>query len=115
MWGAEGEILVANGRTLTNICANWPRRGGFTNQRKYCLYSALPDVYGPLHLIPKAQRTSLKSWRVGKIIENGFKRMNIRKLNLSSSPSNLYYFFPVISHFDGVLIVFQKNKKNQNQ
>jgi hypothetical protein len=43
------------------------------------LYSALPDVYGPLHLIScKAQRTRLKSWRVGKIIENGFKRMNIK-------------------------------------
>jgi hypothetical protein len=39
MWGAEGEILVANGRTLTNICANWPRRGGLTNQREYCMYA----------------------------------------------------------------------------
>jgi hypothetical protein len=50
------------------------------------MYSALPDVYGPLYLIPKAQLTILKSWRVGKIIENGFKRMNIKKKNLSSSP-----------------------------
>jgi hypothetical protein len=25
-------------------------------------YSALPDVYGQLHLIPKAQRKKLKSW-----------------------------------------------------
>jgi hypothetical protein len=57
------------------------------------MYSALPDVYDPLHLIPKAQCTRLKSWRVGKIIENGFKRMNIKKSNLYLSPSNLYYLF----------------------
>jgi hypothetical protein len=57
------------------------------------MYSALPDVYGPLHVIPKAQSTRLKSWRVGKIIEKCFKRMNIEKSNLSSSTSNLYYLF----------------------
>jgi hypothetical protein len=34
------------------------------------VYSALPDVYGLLHFIRKAQHTRVKSWRVGKIIEN---------------------------------------------
>jgi hypothetical protein len=43
-------------------------------------YSALPDVYGQLHLIPNTQNMSLKSWWVGKIIEHDFfKRMIITK------------------------------------
>jgi hypothetical protein len=36
------------------------------------MYSALPDVYGQLHLIPNTQNISLKSWWVDKIIEHGF-------------------------------------------
>jgi hypothetical protein len=44
-----------------------------------CTYSALPDVYGQLHLISNTQNISLKSWWVGKIIEHGFKRMIITK------------------------------------
>jgi hypothetical protein len=43
------------------------------------LYSALPDVYGQLHLIPNTQNKSLKLWWVGKIIEHAFKRMSITK------------------------------------
>jgi hypothetical protein len=43
------------------------------------LYSALPDVYGQLHLISNTQNISLKSWWVGKIIEHGFKRIIITK------------------------------------
>jgi hypothetical protein len=43
------------------------------------VYSALPDVYGQLYLIPNTQNISLKSWWVGKIIEHGFKRMIITK------------------------------------
>jgi hypothetical protein len=43
------------------------------------MYSALPDVYGQLHLIPNTQNISLKSWWVGKIIEHSFERMIITK------------------------------------
>jgi hypothetical protein len=56
------------------------------------VYSALPDVYGQLHLIPNTQNISLKSWWVGKILEHGFKRMIITKEKLFASTKNLHVF-----------------------
>jgi hypothetical protein len=60
-------------------------------------YSALPDVYGPLYLISKAQCTRLNSWRVGKIVENGFKRMN-KKIKSVFITFKFILFLLVISH-----------------
>jgi hypothetical protein len=60
--------------TETEHCKN--PHGPHINMDDTYMYSALPDVYGPLYLISKAQHARLKSWRVGKIVENGFKRMN---------------------------------------
>jgi hypothetical protein len=54
---------------------NWLLRLKWTSS----MYSALPDVYGQLHLISNTQNISLKSWWVGKIIEHGFKTMIITK------------------------------------
>ena len=57
------------------------------------MYSDLPDFYGPLQVIPKAQPSGLKLFRVGKIMENWLKRINIKKSNPSVSLSNLHHFF----------------------
>ncbi|PLW47244.1 hypothetical protein PCANC_12434 [Puccinia coronata f. sp. avenae] len=51
----------------------------FISKKEVEEYSALPDVYGQLHLISNTQNIILKSWWVGKIIEHGFKRMIITK------------------------------------
>jgi hypothetical protein len=74
-------------------------------------YSALPDVYGPLHLIPKAQCTRLKSWRVWQNYREWVQKNEYEKIKSVFITFKFILFFPVISHFDEVLIVFQKNKK----
>jgi hypothetical protein len=55
------------------------------------------------------------SWRVGKIIENGFQKDEYKKNKSVCITFKFILFFPVISHFDEVLIVFQKDQKNWNE
>jgi hypothetical protein len=73
-------------------------------------YSALPDVYGPLHLIPKAEHKVevMEGWQNYR---EWFQKNKYKKIKSVFITFKFILFFPVISHLDEVLIVFQKNQK----
>jgi hypothetical protein len=59
------------------------------------MYSAIPDVYGQLHLIPNTQNISLKSWWVGKNHRAWFEKNDYHKIKIICINKTIYKFFHI--------------------